>query len=274
MGTLAQHQWELKPRLPTLRCLPARRIGWGGSQALGQRRSHLVAGDDPVMSCPRHSLEYLHGDACRDVVSVADGHRLVCRIVQDPNLGRSAGRPSVLMSQCDTGTPSRRCNSRVISRQRRGRPRCEAHLSSTPDREQAGASSSIVHGRRIRRTLRLLTLRRSMRANGRRSYECSESVAVLRRMAFAYSVIVACEPGETPCPGASKQIADSPLSTATSTTADIVVLSAPHPCSASTVGSSLPHTYTAATRGTPRPVRSGGHPVDTGRRRIAQVRGC
>src|SRR6476660_4658058 len=71
------------------------------------------------------------------------------------------------------------------------------------------------------------------------------------RVACAYSLIVACEPGEAPCPGASKHAADSPFSSTAATTVDIAVLSAPHPWSARTVGSSLPQTYAEATLGTP-----------------------
>src|SRR5246127_1910539 len=129
-------------------------------------------------------------------------------------------------------------------------PRCEAQRSSTPDSEHAGARRSI---------LRTFSASDSATAETA-AIDASEWATIVwmlgkrcstARVACAYSVIVAREPGEAPCPGASKHIADSPLSSAAATTVDIVVLSAPHPWSARTVGSSLPHTYTAATLGTP-----------------------
>ncbi len=78
----------------------------------------------------------------------------------------------------------------------------------------------------------------------------SDSIAPFT--AFLKAVMVVTVPGETPCAGASKAATRKPAFCSLGTKENMVALSAPQPCTSSTVRSPLPHRWPWVTPSTPR----------------------
>ena len=227
-----RHRCELPSLVATRGC--------GGLQERRQRSAHVLAAENPVVSDARR-LDQLRSAPVATWSASLIGTEWSCGSCRTLTVtcGAESKSPDVPVRYWNAVAAVQLFGDQI--RHTAGSRRSAAHLSRTPDhgacrcqhQQRSHPVSTRPGSRRLPPRSPTANARQRSRMLGKR---CSTAST-----ASTYSLIVACEPGDAPCPGASKHSTDSPCATATSTTADIVVLSVPQPCRASTRGSSSPH---------------------------------